>query len=115
MRVLITGGAGFLGSHLCDYFLEKGYEVICLDNLITGNLRNISHILSDKKLRKRFKFVKRDITNYIWITGKLHGILHFASPASPQDYLLIVGGAGDEGTQTGLIHRRVVIERADLA
>ena len=104
MRVLITGGAGFLGSHLCDYFLEKGYEVICLDNLITGNLRNISHILSDKKLRKRFKFVKRDITNYIWITGKLHGILHFASPASPIDYAKIpiqtlkAGGLGTHNT-----------------
>lgn len=81
-RTLITGGAGFLGSHLCEYFLAKGHEVICMDNLLTGNEKNISLIKSDK-----FKFVKHDVTNYIEVDGPLDYILHFASPASPDDYL----------------------------
>ena len=81
-RTLITGGAGFLGSHLCDYLLNKGHEVICMDNLITGSLTNIDHIKSEK-----FIFVKHDVTNYIDIEGSLDYILHFASPASPIDYL----------------------------
>ena len=80
-RVLITGGAGFLGSHLCDLFLSKGHEVICMDNLITGNIDNIAHIRSDN-----FLFIKQDVTNYIYIEGPLDYILHFASPASPIDY-----------------------------
>jgi len=82
-RILITGGAGFLGSHLCELFLEKGYEVICIDNLITGNLNNISHLFG----QERFKFIKHDVTNFIYVEGKLDYILHFASPASPIDYL----------------------------
>lgn len=81
-RVLITGGAGFLGSHLCDYFIEKGYEVICMDNLITGDLSNIKHINN-----KRFTFIEHNVTKYIEITGSLDFVLHFASPASPLDYL----------------------------
>ena len=81
-RTLITGGAGFLGSHLCEYFLAKGHEVICMDSLITGSEKNISHIKSDK-----FKFIKHDVTNPIKIEGPLEYILHFASPASPDDYL----------------------------
>ena len=80
-RVLVTGGAGFLGSHLCDFFLTHGYEVICMDNLITGNIENIAHIRSEK-----FLFIKHDVTNYIYIDGPLDYILHFASPASPIDY-----------------------------
>ncbi|MEW5801564.1 MAG: UDP-glucuronic acid decarboxylase family protein [bacterium] len=80
-RVLITGGAGFLGSHLCDYFLQKGFEVICMDNLLTGDVSNIAHIRSDK-----FLFIKQDVTNYIYLDGPLDYILHFASPASPVDY-----------------------------
>ncbi|MBN2374411.1 SDR family oxidoreductase [bacterium] len=83
-RVLITGGAGFLGSHLCDFFLEQGHDVICMDNLITGNVENISHIRSSK-----FSFIKYDVTNYIYIEGPLDYILHFASPASPIDYQLL--------------------------
>ena len=83
MRVLITGGAGFLGSHLCDYFLAKGHEVIAMDNLITGNTANIEHLAG----HDRFLFVKHDVTNYIYIEGPLDAILHFASPASPVDYL----------------------------
>lgn len=82
-RVLITGGAGFLGSHLCDRYLEEGYEVICMDNLITGNADNISHLLGND----RFEFIKHDVTNYIHVSGELDLILHFASPASPIDYL----------------------------
>ncbi len=83
MRVLITGGAGFIGSHLCDYFLAKGHEVICMDNLITGRMQNISHLLGNDK----FKYVNYDVTNYVYVDGPLDGILHFASPASPIDYL----------------------------
>ena len=82
-RTLITGGAGFLGSHLCDYLIEKGHEVICIDNLSTGNMENISHLLGNK----RFSFIQYDVTNYLHVDGELHNILHFASPASPIDYL----------------------------
>mgnify|MGYP003973784161 FL=1 len=81
-RTLITGGAGFLGSHLCEYFLNKGHEVICMDNLITGSIDNISHIK-----REKFKFVKHNVSEFIDLEGKLDYIMHFASPASPIDYL----------------------------
>ena len=81
-RVLITGGAGFIGSYLCDRFLAGGDEVICMDNLITGSSDNISHIQSN-----RFSFINYDVTNYIYIKGHLDYILHFASPASPLDYM----------------------------
>jgi|SRR5690625_266074 len=84
-RVLITGAAGFLGSHLCDKFLEEGYEVLGMDNLITGDLRNLKHLANCKD----FTFYDYDITNFIHINGKLDYILHFASPASPIDYLKI--------------------------
>lgn len=83
MRVLITGGAGFLGSHLCDRFLAEGHSVIAMDNLITGTTDNIAHIAG----HERFSFIKHDVTNYIFIDGPLDAILHFASPASPVDYL----------------------------
>lgn len=79
MRILITGAAGFLGSHLCDRLLVDGHEVIGMDNFITGNPDNIAHLASNEK----FSFYKRDISNYIFITGKVDSILHFASPASP--------------------------------
>jgi dTDP-glucose 4,6-dehydratase len=81
-RILITGGAGFIGSHLADRFLAEGHEVICVDNLITGDVSNIAHIKSEK-----FTFVKYDVTNYLFVDGPLDYILHFASPASPIDYL----------------------------
>ncbi len=81
-RVLITGGAGFIGSHLTEYFLNEGYEVISMDNLLTGDVKNFAHIHSDN-----FRFIKHDVTNYIHIEGKVDYILHFASPASPIDYL----------------------------
>ena len=82
-RVLITGGAGFLGSHLCDRYHNDGWDVICMDNLTTGSEKNISHLAG----KERFKFIKFDVTNYIDLDGPLDLILHFASPASPIDYL----------------------------
>ncbi len=81
-RTLVTGGAGFLGSHLCDYLLKKGHEVIAMDNLLTGNIANIEPLQGE-----RFKFIKHDVTDYIYVAGKIDYVLHFASPASPVDYL----------------------------
>ncbi len=82
-RVLITGGAGFLGSHLCARLLAESYEVICMDNLVTGDLANVESLFGDPS----FHFEKRDVTEYIHVVGDLYAILHFASPASPIDYL----------------------------
>lgn len=82
-KVLITGGAGFLGSHLCDRFLKENFEVVCMDNFITGSPDNISHLFGNPN----FRFIQYDVTNYIHIDGSLDYILHFASPASPIDYL----------------------------
>ncbi|MDE0915958.1 MAG: SDR family oxidoreductase [Planctomycetota bacterium] len=81
--VLITGGAGFLGSHLCERFLAEGWSVICMDNLITGDLSNVEALFADPA----FHFEKRDVTEYIHVPGDLDAVLHFASPASPIDYL----------------------------
>jgi dTDP-glucose 4,6-dehydratase len=82
-RALVTGGAGFLGSHLCDRLLDEGIEVVCMDNLITGSLANIEHLFGTDG----FRFVMQDVTDYIHVPGRLDYILHFASPASPIDYL----------------------------
>ena len=83
-RTLITGGAGFLGSHLCDLFIGLGHEVICIDNLIKEeNIENIAHLVG----HERFKFIKYDVTEYLHVNGRLDNILHFASLASPKDYL----------------------------
>jgi dTDP-glucose 4,6-dehydratase len=82
-RIVITGGAGFLGSHLCERFLGRGDEVVCLDNLITGSIDNIEHLFG----QAGFTFVKHDVSQYIWVPGPVDGLLHFASPASPRDYL----------------------------
>ena len=82
MRILVTGGAGFIGSHLCEYLIDKGHNVICVDNLLTGKMENIEHLLGNEK----FAFIKLDVTNYIHIPGKLDAVMHFASPASPIDY-----------------------------
>lgn len=82
-KVLITGGAGFLGSHLCDRFLAEGYDVVAMDNLITGSVKNIQHLFG----HDGFTFVKHDVTNFTHVEGRLDYIMHFASPASPIDYL----------------------------
>lgn len=83
MRAVITGGAGFLGSHLCDFLIEKGWDVLCLDNLVTGAESNISHLLP----HARFRFARQDVSRYIEVSGPVDAVLHFASPASPPDYL----------------------------
>jgi dTDP-glucose 4,6-dehydratase len=100
MRILITGAAGFLGSHLCDRFLAEGHEVIGMDNFITGSPDNIAHLAG----RPAFSFIQHDVTNFIYVPGQLDGVLHFASPASPVDYLelpiqtLKVGSLGTHKT-----------------
>ncbi len=83
MRVLITGAAGFLGSHLCDRFLAEGHSVVGLDNFVTGHADNIAHLMSNE----RFEFQRHDVSTYTYVAGDLDGVLHFASPASPIDYL----------------------------
>ncbi len=83
MRVVITGGAGFIGSHLCDRFLSEGHSVIALDNLSTGRIQNIEHLAG----HERFRFIKQDVTEYLYIDGPVDAVLHFASPASPIGYL----------------------------
>lgn len=82
-RILVTGGAGFIGSHLCERFLGEDHEVICVDNLLTGERDNIAHLMQNPK----FTFLEQDITNYLYVKGELDAIMHFASPASPVDYL----------------------------
>src|SRR5450756_1723539 len=82
-RVIVTGGAGFLGSHLCERLLAEGHEVLAMDNLLTGNLRNIAHLSGEP----RFRFVRHDVTQFIAVEGAVDAVLHFASPASPIDYL----------------------------
>jgi dTDP-glucose 4,6-dehydratase len=100
MRILITGGAGFIGSHLCDFFLEKNCEVICMDNLLTGRADNVARHFGNPK----FSFVHYDVTNFIHVDGPLDFILHFASPASPPDFerlgirILKVGALGTHKT-----------------
>lgn len=84
-RILITGAAGFLGSHLCDRFILEGFQVVGMDNLITGDLKNIEHLFP----LKNFEFYNHDVSNFVHVSGKLDYILHFASPASPIDYLKI--------------------------
>jgi len=83
LRVVLTGGAGFLGSHLCDVLIAKGWDVLCIDNLITGSEANIAHLLSNP----RFRFVNQDVSNPIEVSGAVDAVMHFASPASPPDYM----------------------------
>ena len=82
-RIVVTGGAGFLGSHLSTALLDRGDEVVAIDNLVTGNLANVEHLFG----RRGFTFVEQDVSNYIWVPGQVEAVLHFASPASPKDYL----------------------------
>jgi len=99
--VLITGGAGFIGSHLCDFLLEKGYRVIALDNLITGNINNIERLRNNEN----FTFIRHDVTNYIDIKEKIDYVLHLASPASPVDFTKIpiqIAKVGSLGTHNAL-------------
>ena len=83
MRAVITGGAGFLGSHLCDCLIKRGWEILCLDNLVTGVQTNVGHLLS----HPRFQFMQQDVTRFIEVSGPVDYVLHFASPASPVDYI----------------------------
>jgi dTDP-glucose 4,6-dehydratase len=100
MRILITGAAGFLGSHLCDRFIAEGHEVVGMDNFITGSPDNIAHLIGNPA----FHFIRHDVTDYVYVPGPLDGVLHFASPASPVDYLelpiqtLKVGSLGSHKT-----------------
>jgi dTDP-glucose 4,6-dehydratase len=100
MRVVVTGGAGFIGSHLCRALLARGDDVVCLDNLLTGALENVSELFG----QKQFTFVDHDVTNYVHVSGPVDAVLHFASPASPKDYLehpiktLKVGSLGTHKT-----------------
>ncbi len=82
-RAVVTGGAGFLGSHLCERLLEADYDVVCLDNFLTGVLENVAHLMQEP----RFRLVRADVTNYVHVGGQVDAVLHFASPASPVDYL----------------------------
>ncbi len=100
MRILITGGAGFIGSHLCDRLVNQGHEVIAMDNLMTGTVENVAHLWGDE----RFQFIKHDVTNYVFVEGALDAVLHLASLPSPVDYLnfpiqtLKVGALGTHKT-----------------
>jgi len=100
-RIVVTGGAGFLGSHLCDRLLDRGDEVVAIDNLVTGDVANIEHNFA----RAGFTFVEHDVSTYIWVPGEVDVVMHFASPASPKDYLempIQTLKVGSLGTHNGL-------------
>jgi dTDP-glucose 4,6-dehydratase len=108
LRVVITGGAGFLGSHLCDLFIQRHWDVLCIDNLITGARSNISHLVSNP----RFSFAEHDVSRYIEVSGPVDAVLHFASPASPPDYLkapiqtMKVGSLGTHNALGLALHKK---------
>jgi dTDP-glucose 4,6-dehydratase len=100
-RIVVTGGAGFLGSHLCTALLDRGDEVVAVDNLATGRVENIEHLFG----RDGFRFVRHDVSEYLWVPGEVDAVLHFASPASPRDYLELpiqTLKVGSLGTHNGL-------------
>ena len=100
-RVVVTGGAGFLGSHLCEALLARGDEVVCLDNLVTGNIDNVAHLFGEDG----FSFVRHDVSNHIWVPGPVDQVMHLASPASPIDFARIpiqILKVGSLGTHNGL-------------
>lgn len=117
MRVVITGGAGFLGSHLCDLFIAKGWDVLCIDNFITGARSNISHLLSSPG----FSFTEHDVTRYIEVSGPVGAVLHFASPASPPDYLkapiqtMKVGSLGTHNALGLALHKKAKFLQASTS
>lgn len=117
MRVVITGGAGFLGSHLCDLFIAKGWDVLCIDNFITGARSNISHLLSNP----RFSFTEHDVTRYIEVPGPVDAVMHFASPASPPDYLKVpiqtmkVGSLGTHNALGLALHKKAKFLQASTS
>ena len=114
---MITGGAGFLGSHLCDLFIQKGWDVFCIDNFITGTRSNISHLLSNP----RFSFTEHDVTRYIEVSGPVDAVLHFASPASPPDYLkapiqtMKVGSLGTHNALGLALHKKAKFLQASTS
>lgn len=113
-RIVVTGGAGFLGSHLCERLLGRGDEVVVLDNLVTGDLGNIEHLFDEPG----FTFVEHDVSTYIWVPGDVDAVLHFASPASPKDYLempIQTLKVGSLGTHNGLGLARAKSARFFLA
>jgi dTDP-glucose 4,6-dehydratase len=99
-RIVVTGGAGFIGSHLCEVLLDRGDEVVCVDNLITGSLANVEHLFANRS----FTFMEHNVSDFLWVEGDVDSVLHFASPASPKDYLempiqtLKVGSLGTHNT-----------------
>jgi dTDP-glucose 4,6-dehydratase len=117
LRVVITGGAGFLGSHLCDLFIRKGWDVLCIDNLITGTRSNISHLLSNPQ----FSFTEHDVTRYIEVSGPVDAVLHLASPASPPDYLkapiqtMKVGSLGTHNALGLALHKKAKFLQASTS
>jgi dTDP-glucose 4,6-dehydratase len=117
LRVVITGGAGFLGSHLCDLFIQKDWDVLCIDNFITGARSNISHLLSNP----RFSFTEHDVTRHIEVSGPVDAVLHFASPASPPDYLkapiqtMKVGSLGTHNALGLALHKKAKFLQASTS
>jgi dTDP-glucose 4,6-dehydratase len=117
VRALVAGGAGFIGSHLCDYLLERGFEVVCVDNLVTGSKQNIRHLLD----RPGFKFHRSDITRRLMVTGRVDVVWNLASPASPKDYLampletLAVGSAGTRNLLELALQKKAVFVQASTS
>jgi len=117
VRAVVAGGAGFIGSHLCDYLLENGFEVVCLDNLVTGSKQNIRHLLG----RPGFKFQRTDVTEHLNVTGRADVVWNLASPASPKDYMampletLVVGSTGTQNLLELALRKKAVFVQASTS